>query len=99
MDGERNWRKAWKPPPWCKTCGHGLLAFSDGGYRGPGRATIDRIIFYVGHLNGDILIEPMAAETCFIHVGINDSFLAEVIALDTCIDHIDRYIRSHRVGA
>ena len=92
MDTRRSWRRAWPAPSWYEPGKHAILAFSDGGFRGPNQAAIGWIIYYVGTSDGKVLIEPLAAETQFVHEGMNESFLAEVLALDACIEHIYRYI-------
>ena len=77
---------------------HGVLAFSDGGYRSPDSAAIGWMIFYVGVVNNEITLEPMAAEAIYLTSGIRDSFESELIALDTCLDYVNRYVK-RRSGA
>ena len=91
MDEERTWRKAWDPPPWSRTNDHGILAFSDGGYRSPNCASIGWMIYYVGVVNGKVTLKPMAAEAIYFAESVHDSFQAELIALDICLDHVYRY--------
>ena len=92
MDQGRDWRRAWPTPSWYEENRHGILAFSDGGYRGRNQAAIGWIMYYVGITGGRIQMEPLAAEAQFVSAGIHDSFTAEVLALDSCIEHIYKYI-------
>ena len=98
MDARRDWRRTWPAPSCLESGKYGILAFSDGGYRGPNQAAIGWTIYLVDTSGSTILIEPLAAEAKFVSEGIHDSFLAEGLALDACIEHIHKYIR-RRKGA
>ena len=91
-DARHDWRRIWPASSWLDPDRHGILAFSDGSYRGPGLAAIGRIIYFIGVSDCALQVEPMAAETKFVYEGINDAFLAKVLALDACINHIHIYV-------
>ena len=92
MDARHNWRRTWPLPSWYEAGSHGIFAFSDGGYRGHNQAAIGWIMFYVGRPEGEMWMEPLAAEAQFVTAGIHDSFTAEALALDACMNHIHKYM-------